>query len=91
MNISSDHQEPGFVFAAGGVVFRAELDAGGGDSVVTATQPRDDAVTEEVSALEVQRVSAAHRAAGTVILCITLLFLQLRYNPHSVIWIFNSH
>ncbi len=47
-------REPEFVFGGGGVVFVTgvgwELEAGGGDSVVvTATQPRHNAVTEEVS------------------------------------------
>ncbi len=47
-------REPEFVFGGGGVVFLTgvgwELEAGGGDFVVvTATQPRHNAVTEEVS------------------------------------------
>lgn len=46
-------KKPEFEFAGGGVVFITELEAGGGDSlVVTATQSRHNAVTEEVSGFE---------------------------------------
>lgn len=51
------------------MVFITELEAGGGDSlVVTATQSRHNAVTEEVSGFEqVKRGFPAHCASGDIL------------------------